>query len=525
MVAGVLAYHRALGLYFSQDDFQGLAQASGLAPRLVQPWRYIANQAVWDVLRPFGVASAWPYHLVSLLAHLACVALLYGLLARRVAPWAAMVGATFFAVHPSLFTALYWISTVGDPLALCFGLLVLRLQGRSDPWRWLAVPSFAVVLLCKESLILLPAVVVAYRAWARRADGQVGSARGSGGPLPPLIDGTVVALVALALVYVVYFLWVAYGTYYLSPTGQPQHAASAPYALGWGVSLWRNLFTYLGWTASFAYPLVQGFSDSVDPSVYPWAGGALAAWLLGLASPGLRRRGWVFGGVAWLLFVLPALPLRNHTYHYYLYAPLAGASWCVAAAVDWALLAAPGRARPARRRDRRGVAEHGAERGAHAGADAAWWVATGLTALLTLNGLLLVRKIETMPFIVPELRAEPIVDRARIARNVYESLAAAGLPAGTTLLFWSPTAASLGPGGEGLARPAAAETYWERNVRSALLDGLAVRVMFPQVVAVRFVREFTPAPPDHRYAVYRLDGKVRVATSSEVDSILRGLAR
>jgi len=64
-------------------------------------------------------------------------------------------------------------------------------------------------------------------------------------------------------------------------------------------------------------------------------------------------------------------------------------------------------------------------------------------------------------------------------------------------------------------------TYWERNVQNALLDGLAVRVLFPRVNAVRFVREFRPTPPDEWYAVYRPDGRVRVATSAEVDSILR----
>ncbi|HKQ58493.1 MAG TPA: hypothetical protein VJY35_11550, partial [Candidatus Eisenbacteria bacterium] len=317
IAAGVIAYHRALGYYFSQDDFQSLAQASGLVPRLVQPWRYIANQGVWDLLRPLGIATAWPYHLLSMVAYVACVALLYGLLARGRARWAAMVGATFFAVHPSLFTTLYWISTVGDPLALCFGLVVLHLQGRSDAWRWLAVPCFAVVLLCKESLILLPAVVVAYRAWGGWSADRA-STRRTKEPAPRLINGVVIALAALTLVYVGYFLTVAYGSYFLSPS--QARDPNAPYALGLGLNLWQNLLTYLGWTTAFAFPIVRGFSDAVDPLVYPWAWGTLLAWLAGLAVPGLRRRGWLFGGVAWLLLVLPALPLRNHTYHYYLYA-------------------------------------------------------------------------------------------------------------------------------------------------------------------------------------------------------------
>ena len=490
VLAAVVVFQGALDYYFSQDDFLGLARASGLAPRLDQPWRYIANQATWDLLRPLGTASAWPYHLFSLLVHVGCVALLYDLLARRLAPWAAFLGASFFAVHPSLYSALYWTSTVGDGLALAFALLVLRIQGRRDRWRWLAVPLFAFSLLSKESLILLPVAAAAYRAWA-----VPGSVRvpGSGTPLPRSrsIDGVLAALAAVSLLYAAYFLTVAYGSYFVARgTGA---SARAPYALGWGVNLWENLLTYLGWSVAFALPWVHAFGDSVDPGVFPWAAAAAAIWLAGFAWPRLRAHGWLFGGVAWLLFVLPALPLRNHTYHYYLYAPLAGAAWCVAAAAHVAL--------PSARM--------------------AWGIAAAAVAALTLNGALLVRKIETMPFVLPVLRADPTVDRARIAWTVHESLAMAGLPAGVTLLFWSPTAASLGPRGEPLGAPAPTATYWERNVSAALLGGLAVRVMFPQVAEARFVREFRPTPPNEVYAAYLPNGDVRIFRSVEVDSILK----
>jgi hypothetical protein len=126
--------------------------------------------------------------------------------------------------------------------------------------------------------------------------------------------------------------------------------------------------------------------------------------------------------------------------------------------------------------------------------------------------------------VFPDLRADPIVDRARIARRVYESLLATRLPDGVTLLFWSPTASSLGPRGEMLPAPAPGETYWERNVRNALVNGLAVRVMFPRVRRVEFVREFRPVPEDHRYAVYRPDGRLLVLRPAELDSIIRRLA-
>jgi hypothetical protein len=138
-------------------------------------------------------------------------------------------------------------------------------------------------------------------------------------------------------------------------------------------------------------------------------------------------------------------------------------------------------------------------------------------ALLVVNGAVLVRTIERHPF-VNGLRADPTVDRAIIARNATSSLAAAGLPPGIALRFWSPIAIALGS--EQGVDPAR-ETYWESNVRQALFDGLGVRVVFPRVRDVRFVRAFTPADPLTWYAVYRVDGALGVATTAQLDSMIR----
>src|SRR5262249_4795265 len=122
------------------------------------------------------------------------------------------------------------------------------------------------------------------------------------------------ALAAIALVYLAAFAaGNAFGV-------RDRLSGVAPYAFGLGSHIGANGLTYLGWTVAFALPVVQGFSDAVDPAVRPWAIGALVLWLAGLASRALRRRGWRVGGATWLSFLLPVLPLRNHTYHYYLYA-------------------------------------------------------------------------------------------------------------------------------------------------------------------------------------------------------------
>jgi hypothetical protein len=474
-IAGAFVFRGALGYYFSQVDFLGLARASGLAPRLTGVWRYLSHQAFFDLMRPLAGLDAAPYHALSLVVHAACAALVAIFLARVASRPAALLGAVFFAVHPALFSAVYWISAIGDSLALACAIGALLLALRGDRLRWASLPLFGLSLLAKESTLLLPLVVLLAASRVR--------------PAPSGTRGVVLGLGTIAVLHLVASVA---GNVFGVRASLP---AEAPYAIGLGAHVGTNALSYLGWTANFLLPTMRGFGDAVDRSVFPWAIGLLALWLAGLGSRGLRERGWLAGGATFALFLLPVLPLRNHTYHYYLYAPLFGAAWCLAAATDWAT--------------------------ARTGRAAGWPIAAVAAALLAVNGAMVVREVETAPFVLPDLRADPTVDRARIARNVHDGLAAATFAPGATLLFWSPVGEMLGPHGEALPAPSASETYWERNVRDALLDGLAVRVMFPRMSQVRFVREFQPAPAGTWYALYRPEGVVRVAAPAEVDSILR----
>ena len=68
--AGAIVYHRALGYFFSSDDFAWLSHARGLLPRLTGPWRYLSAQAYYDAMRPLAGLNPLPYHLVSLTTHL-----------------------------------------------------------------------------------------------------------------------------------------------------------------------------------------------------------------------------------------------------------------------------------------------------------------------------------------------------------------------------------------------------------------------------------------------------------------------
>lgn len=470
IASAVVVYAGATRYGFSQDDFAGLARATGLLPALGSPWRWLSQQAFFDAgHRLFGL-EALPYHAASVAVHAACSGLLWAFLHRRVSAPAAAVGAAFFATHPAAYTAVYWIAAIGDPLALAFGLGMLLLFERRDAWRWAALATFALSLLSKESTLLMP-FVLPFLAW--------GASRGPSATRPaPARDPLLIALLALSVGFAVWL--VGFGG-----TGAPAEPdAARPYAVGFGPHVAQNLLTYAGWMLDVPAPLVTSYSDAIDFSMFGRGLGLIAVWVAGCFSSALRRRGWIAAGVYFGLLLLVVLPLRNHTYHYYAYAALPGIAWMVAAAFD-ALLASRVRAL--------------------SGA-----TAFGLLAVLTLNGRAVVQRIESAPLGDGPLRADPTVDRALVLERVTAGIGRAALPAGARLWFWSPVRITFGP-----------DSYWERNVRAATYEGMAIRVLFPAVREVRFVPELAPADADVRYAIYGIDGRTDVFTWAALDSILR----
>jgi len=489
----VLVWRGALSYYFSQDDFAGLARARGLLPRIGGPIRWFSNQGLWDLMRPLGVASARPYHLLSLTAHAGCAVTLFAMLARRYHRAAAFLAAAFFATHPMLFTEIHWVSAIGDPLALLFALLALdrALGTRGQRWAW---PWFALSLLAKESCVLLPVVVWAHQRWGARVD-RLAPPRGNDTARSSWLHGPAAVLPglwAIALIGALVMLAQANGPAVRNAlTATPGSA----YAFGGIGAVMANALTYVGWTVNLWLPTVRGFSDAIDRSVWPWAAGAFVLFATGLFVRPLRERGWIAAGVMYAAFLVPVLPLRNHTYHYYLAAALAGVAWGLAIAGDAVLVWA------------------GAGRRSWA------WAAVGaLAATLAINGGALGRKIEMMPFAIQDLRADPTIDRARIARNVFDSIRDEPMPAGSTLVFWSPFATTAPPGSDSATLAAAPEAYATANLRTALLDGLAVRVMFPQLRSVSFSSPRAHPAEPARIALYGPSGRVKLFTVAQIDS-------
>ena len=484
-IAGALiAFWGALPYFFAQDDFSGLARARGLLPPVAFPWRWVSGQLYFDVMRVLAGLNPLPYRIVTLATHALCVALVYRLCRRFSPPPAAAVGAIFFGTHPALFTAIYSISGIGEILATVFALASLLIVTRRGAGAWFALPLFAASLLSKESTLLLPLVALLPMLAPEAAPA------GDGRPAARTLKAPVWALLALSIAYLAAFFGRdVFGIRASLPD-------SAAYALNFDRTLLDNLATYLGWTIKIALPWVHSFTDAIDPQA--WGAGLLVAAVCatGFALRPLRRRGWGVGAAWFTLALLPVLPLAHHTYHYYLYAPLAGAAVLVAA-VTAVLTGLPGRWASARLRG----------------------MGPAVTAvLLATNGALLVHKIETVPFVDPELRAEATVDRALIAAHAIDDLHTGSPPAATHVWFWSPASIARQ---QAEGKDPALESYWESNVRTALADGLAARLFEPQLAQTRFVRAFEPAGDSVRYAVYLPNGHLRLGTPAELDSMLR----
>ena len=93
LLLGAWVHRRALGAFFSTDDFRRLEEAAGLLPAIPTLWRLLSEVLyVRAMLALFG-PEPLPFHLVSLALHLANTAFTFrvgrkaGLSAARIAQW------------------------------------------------------------------------------------------------------------------------------------------------------------------------------------------------------------------------------------------------------------------------------------------------------------------------------------------------------------------------------------------------------------------------------------------------------
>jgi hypothetical protein len=112
-------------------------------------------------------------------------------------------------------------------------------------------------------------------------------------------------------------------------------------------------------------------------------------------------------------------------------------------------------------------------------------------------------------------RKDPVFDRAIVAKNLISDLRELQIPAGARLLLISP----LNEIREGRITEnpflAWGGSYWDNNVRSAVAEGLGIRLFFSQVDTVAFANEATQEFKDFLAIGYLWDGHLRFDTLQE----------
>jgi len=300
MAPALWVHWRSLASFFtSPDDLVYLEQASGLVPTPFKLFRYLSEVLYFRVMIEVAGLQPFPYHAVTMVLHLANIALVFFFArARGIGGRTAALGATLFGVFPLFSTVLSSAVGINDELALALALsamLTLRLKGVAGVLA--PVVLFALGMLSKESVIFLP--LLAFIPAAR----DPGRSRllGAGA----LVGISVVSVVLLMIVRPI------------------RLAPEAIYAVRFGPNLFHNLMTYMSWSVNVANPLPDLVS-SYDPRAWRVGIcvvlGALASWrAFGTAEPALR-----IGSAWYVLGLLPVLPLEHLTYRHYLYPAIPG---------------------------------------------------------------------------------------------------------------------------------------------------------------------------------------------------------
>lgn len=296
------------------------------------------------------------------------------------------------------------------------------------------------------------------------------------------------ALLAVAVVYGAFFyaadIFGVRGDFAkLFVAGKASSETSA-YATSFGAGLITSLQTYFKWSFNILEQWRKFQFNVLDKGALPWLGFGLVLFFLFLRQRGLARPR-SFYCVSWfLLMLLPVAPLTNHPYHYYLYIPLAG--FCPVIGVFLARLLRQGRGETL--------------------------ASACIIVFFVANSMFLTAKAERTTVSSSARIKESILDRPIVSQNLITDVRNLRLPDGTKLVLISPLREIRE--GKITEHPylIMGGSYWDSNLRSAVAEGLGLRLFFPQIDTVAFADEITPAY-DRFFAVgYTWDGHLRPDT-------------
>jgi len=271
------------------------------------------------------------WHLMNLAVHTGATIAVYQLL-RRLSNDAivAALAALIFAVHPAHVESVSWISGIPDPLAALFYVPAMiwyvryREEGR-PLWLIASAVAYALSTLCKETALVLPAVIFVWEMTRERERGWLARLRRAA---PLLVPYIVVAVGYLALRFAVLgkLIW---KHPMMAAVPDSQIWMTVPYVV---TTYLRHLVAPFYLSIIYGTSFVKSAADMefVVPAAL-LAGLAFVLWVY-------RRRITSEMCVALALMVAPLLPVLNlKVFHHeyivqdrYLYLPSIGFCYLVA---------------------------------------------------------------------------------------------------------------------------------------------------------------------------------------------------
>jgi protein O-mannosyl-transferase len=341
-VVAIAAFAGALGNGFTYDEGLVIVGAqrflqSGSFGTLLSPSYFSGSlEGTWRPVCTFtymvdAMVSMQPaaFKVDSLIWHIAAAWLLMTL-ARRLLPEGhrryALLAGLLFVLHPVTAETVDNASFREDSLVTVFTLatLVLSLDGR----RWLALLTFGLGLLSKESAVMAPALLLILRA-----------GRFDGAPARPFRSAALAwlrELVPFGVVALVY-LGLRFGPMRMAGTYANYPGGTFTATLLGLPAIWAHDLRLLVWP----WPLCADYTGYFRFGAQPWGPVLISLVVvlayLGLAAFALRRGARVAAlGLGWfLLTLLPVsnlLPIPIPAAERFLYMPLCGIALAAAAA-------------------------------------------------------------------------------------------------------------------------------------------------------------------------------------------------
>jgi tetratricopeptide (TPR) repeat protein len=315
--------------YFTKQQWEGVQGSTATYFRpMFLVWLRL-NHAFFGIV-PYG------WHVMSVMTHLLAVYTAFQLSMKVFKQWmSAWIASMVFALHPTKVEGVAWV-TVPDAWMTIFamGSMIAFLhwkESRANKWMAVSIVSYMCALLFKESTLLLPLLLMFF--WMHTSNEEERTWKQA-------------ALCALPL-WVVASLYLVYRYLALGGFGQPQInlkfttlVATWPFAICSYIKLmilplWLSPYydalyaSQIGWENFWKPCLCLMIFLSVSFAVYRW-----------LRSKDDEASFMLKIGPLWImLFLLPVMSLSSlNEYNYfhdrYLYLPLLGFAWVVAALTE-----------------------------------------------------------------------------------------------------------------------------------------------------------------------------------------------